>query len=280
MGILNVTPDSFSDGGRHSSLAAQVEAALAMVEAGADIIDIGGESTRPGAAAVSAAEEQARVLPVVEALVQSGVLASKAVRLSIDTRHAATMQAALQAGALHTGPHIFNDVSALCHDPAALALAVEARCPVVLMHSADPVDTLHHRATENGAPVDTAPVTDIVARVYTWFEAHIAAVTQAGVLAENIILDPGIGFGKTAQENVELVRHLVKFKEFGLPLLFGASRKRMIAHIAGDCPTYARLGGSLALALAAAQAGADIIRVHDVAETAQALKIWQAVQAE
>jgi dihydropteroate synthase len=219
MGILNVTPDSFSDGGRYAHVAAQVAAARAMIKQGAAIIDIGGESTRPGAQSISVEEEMARVMPVIEQLAKDSKDGCGAI-LSIDTRNAATMRAALAAGA-----HMINDVSALLHDPASLAVAAQADVPVILMHSTDAADTLH------GGHLGPDPVQE----VYDWLEARLAAVIAGGVRRENILIDPGIGFGKTTSENVALIRDFARFHGLHCPIVFGASRKRMIAALAGGC---------------------------------------------
>jgi dihydropteroate synthase len=251
MGIVNVTPDSFS-----GTPPDPVATGLAMIAAGADIIDIGGESTRPGAAPVTPEEEQRRVLPVIRALALGGV------PLSIDTRNAATMAAALDAGA-----SIVNDVTGLAHDKAAAPLVAARGCFVVLMHM-------------RGTPQTMAGLTsygDVVAEVAAELSARIEAALAAGVKRDRIWIDPGIGFAKTAVQNLLLLRHLDAFAAFGLPLLVGVSRKSFIGHIAGE-PDPARRGpGSLAAALFAASQGAAILRVHDVAETRQALRLWHAL---
>ena len=255
MGILNVTPDSFSDGGRHAAPQAAIAAAAAMAGAGADIIDVGAESTRPRAAAVDLATETDRLAQVMPGL--SGLC------WSIDTRKAAIMAQALDAGAA-----LVNDVSALTHDPAAQALVAARDCPVVLMHAqGDP-------ATMQDAPVYADPLLD----VYDWLAARIAACEAAGIARHRIIADPGIGFGKTVAHNLALLRGLTLFHGLGVPLLLGASRKQLIARLAGDAPPDQRLPGSLAVALRAAACGVQVVRVHDVPETVQALAIWQAAQ--
>jgi len=258
MGILNVTPDSFSDGGRFlSNLEAAEAHAAQMVDAGATIIDIGGESTRPGAAPVSVAEELDRVIPVV------GRIAALGVAVSVDTRRPEVMAEAIASGA-----HILNDVSALRHDPRSMEVAAATGAPVVLMHAPGDAENLH----AGGA------YEDVVRHVMRWLEARRDAAVARGIAREHIMLDPGIGFGKSLAENLALMNALPRFHALGQPLLVGASRKRMIAAIANDAPADRRLGGSLALALKALDAGAHILRVHDVEETVQAVKVWQAMR--
>ncbi|TXC72190.1 dihydropteroate synthase [Sphingomonas ginsenosidivorax] len=253
-GILNVTPDSFSDGGKHGDAAA---AGVDMAAAGATLIDLGGESTRPGAAAVWEGDEIARVLPVAERLVASGAL------VSIDTRKAAVMEATLAAGA-----HIVNDVSALLWDDRALGVVVQSGCPVVLMHSPDP------KAGGHGS----GGYANVLIDVFDWLEARIAAVVAGGVERSRIIVDPGIGFGKTLAENLALLNGLAIFHGLGCPIMLGASRKRLIGALSNEAPLGERLGGSIALAVRGAEAGVQILRVHDVAETVQALKVWRGLR--
>lgn len=251
MGIVNVTPDSFSDGGWLAGPEAAIAAARAMAEAGADIIDMGAESTRPGADPVSLDEELRRLGPVMPGL--------EGLCWSIDTRKAPVMAAALDAGA-----SIVNDVSALSHDPDALALVAARSCPVVLMHAQGSPETMQ-----------LAPhYEDVLLDVFDWLEARLEVCRAAGV--RDIVADVGIGFGKTLAHNLALLRGLSLFHGLGAPLLLGASRKKMIGTIAGDAPVTERLGGSLALALHGAACGVQIVRVHDVPETVQALKVWQA----
>ena len=257
MGVINVTPDSFSDGGDRLRPEDAIAAGEAMLAAGADILDIGGESTRPGAEPVPPAEEIRRIAPVVAAL-------ARRAPVSVDTRHAATMQAALAAGA-----RIVNDVSGLAHDPAAAEVVAAAGCPVVLMHMRGTPATMDALADYDDVALD----------VHDELAARIAAAERAGIARARIILDPGIGFAKTHVQNLELLRRLRLFRSFGLPLLVGVSRKRFIGHY-GDAPDpKERLPGSLAAALWAAINGASILRVHDVAETVQALKVWRAIAA-
>ena len=258
MGIVNVTPDSFSDGGRLASVEAAVAHGLRLVEQGADILDVGGESTRPGAGPVTAEDEIARVLPVIE-----GLRANWDGPISIDTMKPGVARAAVAAGAT-----MWNDVTALGHAPDSLATAAELGCDVVLMHMKGEPRTMQADPRYD----------DVVAEVADWLVARAGAAMAAGVALERIWLDPGIGFGKTAAHNLALTAHLDRLTATGFPVLYGASRKRTIqsfdptASDAGD-----RLGGSLALALEAARRGAAIIRVHDVRETVQALAVQAAV---
>ena len=256
-GILNVTPDSFSDGGAHGDPAGAASAGVAMAAAGAALIDVGGESTRPGAAAVWEEDEARRVVPVVERLAAAGTL------VSVDTRKAAVMEAALAAGAA-----IVNDVSALMWDERALAVVSRAGCPVVLMHSPDPA-----RGPHGGSGYR-----DVLTEVFDWLEARVAAVVAGGVDRSRIIVDPGIGFGKSLADNLALLNGLAMFHGLGCPVMLGASRKRLIGALSNEAPVEARLGGSLALALMGAQAGVQLLRVHDVAETVQAVRVWRGLR--
>ncbi|WP_114394527.1 dihydropteroate synthase [Oleisolibacter albus] len=254
MGIVNVTPDSFSDGGDHADTGAAIAHGLALLEAGADILDIGGESTRPGAAPVPVEEELARTLPVVRALAERGAV------ISIDTRRAAVMAAALAAGA-----RIVNDITALAGDPASLPLVVKAGCPVVLMHmQGDP-----------GSMQQNPAYGDVATEVFDLLEDRVAAAEAAGLPLSRIVVDPGIGFGKTVAHNVELLRQTALFHGLGCPILIGVSRKRFIASLSRGEEPKQRLPGSLAAGLAALGQGAQILRVHDVAETVQARAVWQ-----
>jgi dihydropteroate synthase len=260
MGIVNVTPDSFFDGGAFFDPDAAIAHASALIDAGAGMIDIGGESTRPGATAVAPEEEIRRVVPVITGI---HAIAEKAgVVISIDTRNAATMQAARDAGA-----GLINDVSALTHDPAALPFVAASGLPVVLMHMRG-----------NPGTMQQAPAyADVVLDVYDYLEGRIAAAVDAGIARDRIVIDPGIGFGKTVAQNLALIDGLSLFHGLGCPILAGVSRKRFIAHLSGDAPPDRRLGGSLAAGLAAAGQGAQILRVHDVAETIQAVRIAAAL---
>jgi dihydropteroate synthase len=253
MGILNMTPDSFSGGSDHlSDPAAAASQAVAMSAAGAAIIDIGGESTRPGAQVVWEQDEIARVVPVIEALRHSGTA------LSLDTRKSAVMAAGLAAGA-----HMINDVSALLFDDQALGIVAASTAPIVLMHFPGPPNDPHARATYS----------DPLIEVYDWLSDRIDVVVGGGIARDRIIVDPGIGFGKAVAANLAILNGLALFHGLGCPILLGASRKRMIGALSNEAPVEQRLGGSIALALKGAEQGAQIIRVHDVPETVQALHI-------
>jgi dihydropteroate synthase len=255
MGILNITPDSFSDGGQHFDASAAIEAGHAMLQAGADILDIGGESTRPGAEPVASEAEIARVIPVVREL-------AKAAPVSIDTRHAATMQAALEAGA-----EIINDVTALRHDPAAVDFLARNQAPIVLMHMP---------GTDPRSMQAQADYADVVLEVARFLRDRVATLEALGIARARIAIDPGIGFGKTMAHNLALIEALPILAQIGCPIMLGASRKRFIGTLSGVEQAEARLAGSLTVALAGAARGAAILRVHDVAETIQALAVWQA----
>ncbi len=257
MGILNVTPDSFSDGGQFANPDAAVMQAMA-ISAVADIIDIGAESTRPGAHEVDTADEVSRAAPVIAALRAGGI----GNPISIDTRKAAVAQAALRAGA-----GIVNDVTALRFDPDMAGVVARAGCPVVLMHSvATPV-------TMQDDPV----YGDVLLDVYDALAARIDVAAAAGISRDRIAIDPGIGFGKTLDHNLALLRRLSLFHSLGCPILLGASRKRFIGTISGEAQPDRRMPGSLAVALAGVAQGVQITRVHDVHETRAALKLWRAV---
>jgi dihydropteroate synthase len=257
MGILNVTPDSFSDGGRYLDPAVAVMRARQMVTEGAAIIDVGGESTRPGAAAVAAEEEIARVVPVIAALA-----AELPVPVSVDTSKPAVMRAAVAAGA-----GLINDVCAL-QQPDALAAAAECGVPVCLMHMQGEPRTMQQ-----------APhYADVVGEVCAFLAQRVVECVAAGIARERILLDPGFGFGKTLAHNLSLLKHLPELQALGLPLLVGMSRKSMIGAVL-DAPLEERLYGSLAVAALGAWLGAAIVRVHDVKATADALRMVAAVQA-
>ena len=258
MGILNVTPDSFSDGGKFLDNPEEANAhASAMLGAGAALVDVGGESTRPGAAAVWEGDELKRVVPMVERLVASGAA------VSIDSRRASVIEAALAAGA-----QIVNDVSAMRHDPRSAELVARAGVPVVLMHAPGDASDLH----ANGR------YTDIVLDVFDWLAERRDAAIAAGIARDRIILDPGIGFGKTLAENLSLLNALPLFHALGQPLLVGASRKRIIGALSHEAPAHKRVGGSLLLAAMAMDAGIQLLRVHDVAETVQARDVWRGLR--
>lgn len=260
MGIVNVTPDSFSDGGRFLDPRQGVEHARRLIAQGVDILDIGGESTRPGAAPVSAEDEAARVIPLIEA-----IRAVSDIPISIDTMKPAVARAAVAAGAT-----IWNDVAALRFSPDAPEVAADLGCEVVLMHILGQPGTMQ----------DEPRYDDVVAEVEAFLLARAAAAMAAGVAREKIWLDPGIGFGKTLAHNLTLLAALPRFVALGYPILLGASRKRFIAGVdpSADQATD-RLGGSLAAHLAGAAAGVAAVRVHDARETVQALDVWAAIQA-
>lgn len=256
MGIVNVTPDSFSDGGRHDSTEAAVAHGLQLVQEGAAILDIGGESTRPGATPVGLEAELARVIPVIEAL-----HARVSVPISIDTFKPEVMRAAVAAGAT-----LINDIRAL-QTPGALDAAAELKVPVVLMHM------LGEPQTMQADPV----YDDVVGEVHRFLAERIFACEMAGIDKKKIVVDPGFGFGKTLQHNLQLLADLRRFTELGVPVLAGLSRKGSIGEITGKTVPAERVHGSVAAHLIAAANGARIVRVHDVAATVDALKVWEAV---
>ena len=258
MGILNITPDSFSDGGKHQNDPDRAaEAGLAMAASGASILDIGGESTRPGADPVWEGDEIKRVVPVIERLAHCGAV------LSIDTRKAAVMEAAIAAGA-----ELINDVSALLHDKRSLEVAGVSGRPVVLMHA----------PSSGKNPHKSSGYGNIVTETLDWLEQRIADVVAAGFERDKIIIDPGLGFGKSLSDNLALMNNIAIFHALGQPLLIGASRKRMIGALSKEAPVDKRLGGSIAFAHHANQQGAQIVRVHDVPETVQALQVWRGMR--
>jgi dihydropteroate synthase len=256
MGIVNVTPDSFSDGGAHDTLEAAVAHGLRLAEEGADILDIGGESTRPGADEVSLEEELRRVIPVIERLAKETALP-----ISIDTSKPEVMRAAVQAGA-----GMINDVFALRRD-GALEAAASLGVPVVLMHM-------------QGEPrsMQAAPqYDDVVGEVHRFLAERIFAAEMAGIARKHIVVDPGFGFGKDTAHNLQLLAQLDRFVELGVPVLAGLSRKRSIGQLTGRDIASERVSGSVAAHLIAVQRGARLVRVHDVAATVDALKVWTAV---
>ncbi len=261
MGILNATPDSFSDGGAFLAPDKAIAHGRAMIESGARIVDIGGESTRPGAAPVSVEEEIARVAPVIAGLRAHAERAGALI--SVDTRNARTMAAALKAGAT-----IVNDVSALTHDPDAMSVVAASDAIVALMHMQGQPETMQRAPAYD----------DVVLDAYDYLEGRIAACRLAGIPLDRIWIDPGIGFGKTVAQNLALLSHLSLFHGLGVPLLIGASRKGFIGKLSANEPPAGRLPGSLAAALACVGQGAQILRVHDVAQTAQALKVALALR--
>jgi dihydropteroate synthase len=257
MGILNVTPDSFSDGGDLSDPGTALERARAMSEA-ADILDIGGESTRPGADEVPIDVEIARTVPVIEAIRAAGI----ATPISIDTRKARVAEAALDAGA-----DMVNDVAAMTFDPDMASLVAARGVPVCLMHAQGDPKTMQNAPAYG----------DVVADVGTFLARRIEAATEAGIARERIVVDPGIGFGKTVQHNVSILRHLSVYHDLGCPILLGVSRKRFIGSIGGAEAAKDRMPGSVVAALHGVGHGAQIIRVHDVNETRQALRLYLAM---
>jgi dihydropteroate synthase len=256
MGVINVTPDSFSDGGRFLDPGAAIAHGERLHDEGADILDVGGESTRPGAAPVPAEEEIRRVVPVVRALAGAGR------PVSIDTRKAVVMRAALDAGAA-----MINDISALRHDPDSLAIAGASGAPVILMHSRGEPATMQHRPHYERVSLD----------IFDHFEQRIQLWESAGFARSRLLLDPGIGFGKTLDHNLEILQRLDLYRSLGLPLVLGVSRKSFVARICGDLQETERLPGSLAAALFGLAHGISLLRVHDVGATRQAVRLWQAI---
>ncbi len=259
MGIVNVTPDSFSDGGEHATVEAAVAHALRLVEEGADVLDIGGESTRPGAAEVSVEDELARVLPVIERLARE-----TSVPISIDTSKPEVMRAAVAAGA-----GLVNDVFALRRE-GALEAAAALGVPVVLMHMQG----------EPRSMQDAPQYDDVVSEVHRFLAERIFAAEMAGIAKKKIVVDPGFGFGKNREHNLTLLAQLERFAELGVPVLAGLSRKKTIGELTGRDIPQERVFGSVAAHLVAAQRGARIVRVHDVAATVDALSVWNAVAAQ
>ncbi len=256
MGIVNVTPDSFSDGGLYLDPQTAIAHGLAMVADGADILDIGGESTRPGAKPVAVEDEIARVIPVMKGLAGCGV------PLSIDTRHARVMAAALDEGAT-----MVNDITALAGDPDSMTLMAGRNATICLMHMQGTPETMQHDPSYN----------DVIADVMGFLAGRIAQCVDSGIARDRLMIDPGIGFGKSPIHNLSLLRHLAQFRDLGVPVLVGLSRKRFIDAVCPGTESGDRLPGSLAGALWCAAQGADVIRVHDVAETVQALAVMAAI---
>ena len=228
-----------------------------MMAQGAALVDVGGESTRPGADKLWEGDEIKRVVPVIERLAAAGV------PVSIDTRKAAVMEAALAAGA-----GLVNDISGLLHDPRSMEVVAAAQCPVIVMHAPDTGDNPH----------DNPVYRDVVTDVYDWLEERIAACEAGGIARARIMADPGIGFGKSLQDNLAILNRLALYQGLGVPVLLGASRKRMIGALSNEAPADARLGGSLALAMRGVEAGAQMVRVHDVPETVQMVHIWRGLR--
>jgi dihydropteroate synthase len=257
MGIINATPDSFSDGGQFADSAAAAEGGADMAAEGASIVDVGGESTRPGAKPVWEGDEIERVVPVVRQLTAGGAA------VSVDTRKADVMTAAIEAGA-----RMINDVSALTHDDRSAGVIAASQLPVVLMHHKGAPETMQDDPTYD----------DVLVEVYLWLEERIAKAEAAGISRNKILVDPGFGFGKKLSHNLELMNGLALYQSLGCPLVIGASRKRTIGALSSEAPSDRRLAGSIAFALKAAEQGAQILRVHDVYETVQALKIWRGMR--
>ena len=255
-GILNVTPDSFSDGGMRTDPVAD---AVTMLSQGAALVDVGGESTRPGAGLVWEGDEIARIFPAIAGIAATGAA------ISIDTRKAAVMAAALDAGA-----HMVNDVSALTWDSEAAALVAARGCPIVLMHHKGTPETMQAEPHYG----------DVLIEVYDWLEARIEAAVAVGIDRANIIVDLGIGFGKSVRHNLALLNGLSLFHGLGCPILLGASRKRTIGALSGEAAADQRLGGSVALAVLAVAQGVQLLRVHDVFETVQAIRVWRGLRDE
>lgn len=259
MGIVNVTPDSFSDGGQFSGPKDAIDHALKLADEGADVLDIGGESTRPGADFIEIEEELSRVLPVIE-----GLKNKTSAKISIDTRKAAVMRRAADAGA-----DILNDVSALSFDPESLSTAAETGLPVILMHAQGTPQTMQDNPTYDDALMD----------VFDYLAGRIEAAEAAGIPKAKIMTDPGIGFGKNLDHNLELLAGMSIFHGLGAPVLLGVSRKRVLGQLADNPDPDARLPGSLAAALTSIAQGVQMVRVHDVAETYQAVNAWNAAMS-
>ena len=257
MGIVNATPDSFSDGGRFADAAAAANAGADMAAEGAAIIDVGGESTRPGAKLVWEGDEIERVVPVIRQLAAGGAA------VSVDTRKADVMTAAIEAGA-----RMVNDVSALTYDDRSAEVIATAGVPVVLMHHQGPPETMQ----------DDPRYDDVLVEVYEWLEERIGAAVEAGIPRDRILVDPGFGFGKKLAHNLELMNGLAIFHSLGCPIVIGASRKRTVGALSAEAPADRRLGGSVAFALKAIDQGVQIVRAHDVFETVQALRAWRGMR--
>lgn len=257
MGIINVTPDSFSDGGQFRDWQAAAEAGAEMSANGAAIVDVGGESTRPGAKPVWEGDEIERIVPVVRQLAGGGTA------VSVDTRKADVMTAAVNAGA-----RMINDVSALGFEDRSAEVIASLGIPVVLMHHQGAPETMQ----------EDPRYEDVLVEVYLWLEQRIRIAVDAGISRDRILIDPGFGFGKKLAHNLALMNGLALFHSLGCPVTIGASRKRSIGALSGEAPTDRRLGGSIALALKAVEQGVQIVRVHDVFETVQALRIWRGLR--
>ena len=257
MGIVNATPDSFSDGGQFADSSAAAERGADMASEGAAIIDVGGESTRPGSRHIWEGDEIERVVPVIRQLASGGAA------VSVDTRKADVMTAALEGGA-----RMINDVSALTYDARSASVVAAANVPVVLMHHQGAPETMQENPRYD----------DVLVEVYLWLEERIAAAKEAGISADKILIDPGFGFGKNVGHNLELMSGLALLHSLGCPIVLGASRKRTIGALSIEAPADRRLGGSIALAVKAIDQGVQILRVHDVFETVQALRVWRGLR--
>jgi dihydropteroate synthase len=257
MGIVNATPDSFSDPGKFADASEAAAAGADMAAEGAAIIDVGGESTRPGAKPVWEGDEIERVVPVIRQLAGGGAA------VSVDTRKADVMTAAIEAGA-----RMVNDVSALTYDERAAELVAASGVPVVLMHHQGPPETMQ----------DDPRYDDVLVEVYLWLEERIAAAAEAGIARDKILIDPGFGFGKKVAHNLELMNGLALFHSLGCPVVIGASRKRTIGALSGEAPADRRVAGSVAFAIKAVEQGVQLVRAHDVFETVQALRIWRGLR--
>ena len=258
MGVVNVTPDSFSDGGRFDDVEKAVAHGLDLLGQGADILDIGGESTRPNATPVSPDEEQSRILPVIKGI---KAVIPKAL-ISVDTRNASTMQAVIECGA-----DIINDISALTHDVESLNVIAGAQIPVILMHMQGTPTTMQ----------DNPKYENIIQEICDYLDERIKLCESMGIARHMIAIDPGIGFGKTLEDNLKMLNNIDKFQSLGCAVLLGASRKSFIEKICPHTPADERLAGSLAAAIKGLEAGVKIFRVHDVAQTKQAFAVWQAM---
>jgi dihydropteroate synthase len=259
MGIVNVTPDSFSDGGHFTDVDAAVNHGLQLVEEGADILDIGGESTRPGATPVSLKEELARVLPVIEALKRQS-----SIPLSIDTTKAEVARQAISAGAC-----IVNDISGLAWDPEMIPLCAETDAGIICMHILGTPRTMQNEPHYE----------DVVGEISQYFEARLQALEQARISRGRVVLDPGVGFGKTAEHNLEILSHVKEFRQLDRPVLIGHSRKRFLKALLGR-PVEERLSGTVGVSVALAMQHADILRVHDVRAVRDALTAWDIIRRE
>jgi dihydropteroate synthase len=257
MGVVNVTPDSFSDGGDFLDAAIAIQHGLKLSDDGADILDVGGESTRPGSAPISIDEELARVIPVIEGLAGEGKL------ISIDTRHAEVMRQAISAGA-----KIVNDVTALTGDPDSMTVCADTGVNVVIMHMQGEPQTMQNNPTYDDAASD----------IMTYLRERVAMVEAAGIAHHKIAVDPGIGFGKNLDHNLRVLSELGDYADINLPVLLGVSRKSFITKIDRDVPPKDRVGGSISAAIAGYARGVRLFRVHDVAETRQALAVWDAIE--